>query len=78
MIPYGLFGGAKMEENCPNCGAKGWDPKAKHPECDHCGYKIVETKKLDDITLMFCHDCGCTHSNVCGLHPIEHQEKVKI
>jgi NMD protein affecting ribosome stability and mRNA decay len=60
---------------CPNCGARHFSEKEP---CKKCGYKVVESKELPEITLMYCRDCGCTYSDGCSTHGADQQEKVKL
>lgn len=73
---YGYYG-AKADDRCPNCGAKGWEPKRKDFECPKCGYHIIETKDAGEITLIFCDGCGCTRSTECTVHPADKQHPHK-
>lgn len=78
MFPFGWNGSKKVDTTCPNCGGKDWDKqlKRKDPQCDHCGFKQVETKVESAITMTFCEGCGCHYSNGCDTHPLSKQKKV--
>lgn len=73
-----MWGITKTEDNCHNCGAKGFESSKKDYECKHCGYKIVAPKEMPECTLVFCDVCGCTLTDNCPTHGQIHCTPIKI
>jgi hypothetical protein len=62
---------------CQNCGKRAFNDKLN--ECRECNYKNIESKTLEDATLIFCGLCGHTYLNACDNNAhTSHWKKVKI
>ena len=64
--------------NCENCGKPGFDNTKGKGECQFCGYHIITSKELPEISLVFCEGCGCTLSAPCPTHLEKQQRKVNF
>jgi DNA-directed RNA polymerase subunit RPC12/RpoP len=62
--------------SCINCGKSGFNLDRKGYECTNCGYRNIETKKLDVSPLYYCSACGCHYLEATCVHgPDERVEK---
>jgi hypothetical protein len=70
------YGYSKTEDNCPNCGFKGWNSKKKDFECQQCGFHIIEAKEVAECNPHFCKVCGCSYFDICTIHPLDQQSRL--
>lgn len=66
-----------MSSSCQNCGADGFQ-KTKGYECKGCGFRIIETKEMPTVQLVYCEGCGCQYLAACPNHDKERQKPVKL
>lgn len=63
--------------SCDNCGNKSYDPSVKNSECQQCGFKIIPSKDLEPMDLVYCGGCGCHFVSENCIHPLSMKTVVK-